>query len=63
MIDPTPLNAAVLSGNLLAVTVLLGHGAPLALKDVNGHTAIEIAERAGRGDIAALLQTSQKVSR
>ena len=62
MIGPTPLNAAVLSGNLIAVRVLLDHGAALALKDVNGHTARQIAERAGRSDIVVLLQSSQKVS-
>jgi uncharacterized protein len=62
-IGPTALNAAVLSGNVDAVKVLLQAGASVTQKDVKGYSAIEIAERAGHAEMVLLLQAKEKLAR
>ena len=52
----TPLHMAAAMGKVKAVEALLAVGADRGLKDANGRTAVEAAERAGLSDVVALLK-------
>lgn len=51
-----PLHQAAACGDAEMVRMLLEHGADTALLDVNGHTAIEIADGNGHFEIARLFE-------
>jgi ankyrin repeat protein len=52
----TPLIAAVSRGTLEQVKFLLQAGARLDLRKLNGQTALDVAQKAGRRDIVAVLE-------
>lgn len=54
--DAPPLHQAAACGDAEMVSMLLEHGADTALLDVNGHTAIEIADGNGHFEIARLFE-------
>ena len=52
----TPLHVASAMGRAKAVEALVALGADLTLKDAQGRTPLETAERAGFPEIAAILK-------
>lgn len=53
---PSALHFAVLSSSREVVELLLEHGADLNAHDPQGHTPLQLAERAGHTDIVELLE-------
>ena len=51
----TPLHEAAFNGDVALVRLLLGSGADRRLRSGDGQTALEIADRHGRREVAKLL--------
>lgn len=54
----TPLMAAVQSGNIKIVAILLAAGAKPQMQDVFGNTALKTAQQSNRNEIAARIQAA-----
>jgi ankyrin repeat protein len=54
----TPLHIAAAMGKMKAVEALVALGADVAIKDSQGRTALDAAERAGLTDVVAFLRRS-----
>lgn len=54
----TALIEAARYGHVSVVEILLRFGADITLRDIDGHTALDVARKKGRTRIAALLQPS-----
>ena len=57
------LDAAALRGSTTAVEMLLRKGADAGARDVDHHTPLELAERGGQRDTAAMLRRSHEIPR
>jgi ankyrin repeat protein len=56
VINQTPLHWAAANGETAAAQELLEAGADASLKEDNGMTALELAEKRGKHEVAALLR-------
>lgn len=59
----TPLEEAVLVGDIEIVKYLLDNGADILLPDNLGNTSIDVAINTGRGEIVKLLRDTVKINR
>lgn len=59
--DYTPLQLAIMNNREDAVKLLVKYGADLTIKDKNGNTAIELAQKFGLKDLADLLESYKRI--